>query len=511
MRSMAELYETQAKRWPDQVAVTSGGRRLSYRQLLERARKLGAALYGLGARRGDRIAMLAMNTGEWFDYYVACYVSGFCAATVNFRFAAPEVEWVLKDGAPKVVIFEEQYASMIEGLRDKLPTVEHYVCIGKAPAWAGSFEDLVASGNPEGAPIHGGPDDLAHLIYTSGTTGRPKGAARSQGGEAELAQWIAVTMNMAPGNSVLLAMPLFHIGALALGIGQHWAGGNAIIHRAFVPAEILRAIQDERIDSTHLAPTMVQALLDVPDIGSYDLSSLKTLCYAAAPMPVTVLRKGLALLGPIFLNMYGGTEMGTGTVLYRHVHRVNGTPTDVKRLASVGQPFPGTAIRIVDDEGRELPPDTPGEITVQSHTLMRGYWNNSVATAEALRDGWYHTGDIGTMDDEGYVFLVDRKKDMIISGGENVYCREVEEALMEHGAIADVAVIGVPDEKWGEAVKAIAIRKPDAKVSEAELIEFATTRIARYKRPKSVEFVDELPRLPSGKVSKVILRQRFRV
>jgi acyl-CoA synthetase (AMP-forming)/AMP-acid ligase II len=509
MNSMAELYETQARRYPDQVAVTCGNRRVTYRDLVERARRLGWSLYGLGVRRRDRVAMLAMNTAEWFDYFVACYLAGFCAETVNFRFAAPEIEWVLRDGAPKVLIFEDQYTDVVDSLRGSL-AIEHYVCIGNAPAWARPFEQLVEAGSTEGAPIRGGADDLAHLIYTSGTTGRPKGAARSQRAEAQAAQWIAVTMNMAPGSSILLAMPLFHAGALALGTGQHWAAGNAVLHRNFVPAEILRTIQENRIDSTHLAPTMVQAVLDVPDINDYDLSSLTTVCYAAAPMPVTVLRKGLELLGPIFLNMYGGTEMGTGTVLYKHLHRPDGTDADVRRLASVGQPFPGTEIRILDDAGHELAPGQPGEIVVRSRCLMDGYWNNSVATAEAMPDGWYRTGDIGTMDEQGYVFLVDRKKDMIISGGENVYCREVEEALMEHGSLSDVAVIGVPDEKWGEAVKAVAIRRPGSGVSEEELIAFAGTRIARYKRPKSVDFVNELPRLPSGKVSKVLLRQKYR-
>jgi acyl-CoA synthetase (AMP-forming)/AMP-acid ligase II len=287
------------------------------------------------------------------------------------------------------------------------------------------------------------------------------------------------------------------------------AGGTTYIHRKFEPLDVLAAISNDRITMMHMAPTLIQTIMDHPDLDRYDLSSLRVVNYAAAPMPVSLLRRCVAKFGKIFLNSYGATESG-GTVLYPHQHYLDGTAEQMARLTSLGQPFPNAKVRVVDDNGIDCPPGVAGEILLQSPNTMEGYWNNHVATLEVLRDGWYYTGDVGALDKDGFLFLIDRKKDMIISGGENIYCREVEEALMEHGGIAEVAVIGVPDPYWGENVKAVAIRKPGAAVTEAELIAFCATRIASYKKPKSVDFVDELPRLPTGKVRKNILREQYR-
>ena len=310
------------------------------------------------------------------------------------------------------------------------------------------------------------------------------------------------------GGKILLAMPLFHIGARSQGAAATYRGATLVLLRAFDARVLLETITRERITQVHLAPTLVQAVLDDPDNDRYDLSSLRTINYAAAPMPLTTLKRALKRFGPIMINGYGQTE-GSGTTLRKHYHRPEGSEQDLKRLTSVGQAQVCAAVQISGAHDQPLPAGQIGEICLRSAQNMVGYWNNSVATIETLRDGWLHTGDLGYMDADGFVYLVDRKKDMIISGGENIYSREVEEALMDHGAVADAAVIGVPDTKWGEAVKGIVVLKPSAGATAAELIAHCRTQIAGYKCPKSIDFVNELPRLPSGKVSKVVLRRRY--
>jgi acyl-CoA synthetase (AMP-forming)/AMP-acid ligase II len=310
------------------------------------------------------------------------------------------------------------------------------------------------------------------------------------------------------GDRVLVSMPMFHIGARSQSAALTHVGGTVVMLRAFEAATVVKTIQDERITQLHLAPTLVQAVLDLPDLDRYDMTSLKTINYAAAPMPLTILKRALQRFGPIMINGFGQTE-GGGTTLRKAYHRPNGDLNDLKRLTSVGQPLCDTRVCIVDEQEREAGVGTIGEICFKSPQNMLGYWNNSAATIETMRNGWLHTGDMGYVDEDGFVYLADRKKDMIVSGGENVYSREVEEALMSHAGVADAAVIGVPDSRWGEAVKAVVVGKRGVPIEAAELIAHCRQFIAGYKCPKSVDFVTELPRLPSGKINKVNLRSRY--
>lgn len=508
MNTLCELLERNAELYPNQPAAICEGRSHSYAVLIQRARKLGGALHRLGARSQDRIAMLSMNSIEYFDFYAACQVSGYIAATVNFRLSEPEVEFILGDSAPRVLIFEAQYSQLVNNLRARLCSVQAYICIGATVDWAHSYEELLVSGDAAAPLQRPGPDDYSSLVYTSGTTGRPKGVVKTQRAELMRAELFTM-LDVRAGGRMLLLMPMFHVGSGSMYMAQQWSAGTVYLHRRFDPQDILKTIETERITITHMAPTMLQAVLDVPEIRQYDLSSLETLCYTAAPISVSLLKRGLELLGPIFVNSWGMTETN-GTVMFKHQHRPDGSSRDLKRLASVGQALPGVRLRIVDDGDQELPPNSPGELIVQSPTQFTCYWNNSAATLEAMRNGWMHTGDIACMDEEGFVFLLDRKTDMIISGGENIYCQEVEQALSQHPAIEEAAVIGVPDGYWGEAVRAIVVCKSGERVSEDALIDFCTGLIAGYKRPKRVLFVDELPHVASGKVDKVTLRVRYR-
>ena len=511
LQTLRDLTERNAHLHGEDTHLIFGAQRSTFRSFAERALRLASALYELGLRSQDRVAMLAMNCAEYLEVYGACEVTPYIIAPLNFRLAAPEVEFVLHDSAPRVLIYEQKYAQMMETLRPRLPGIQHYVAIGE-PAPAGSpalrYEELLTGGQAAGPPLRPRPEDAHSITYTSGTTGKPKGAILSH--ESVLALFAAWSYELGAdlGHKILLSMPYFHIGARSQGGAMTYRGGTLVVHRSFDAREIVQTIQRERITQLHLAPTLLQAVLDLPDIEQFDLSSLRTLNYAAAPMPLTTLKRAMRRFGPILINGYGQTE-GAGTVLRKHYHRPEGSAQDLQRLTSVGQPVPDTRVRIVDSHDQEVPPGTVGELCLQSRQNMVGYWNNSPATIEALRGGWLHTGDLARQDEEGFIYLVDRKKDMIVSGGENVYSREVEEALLSHPAVADAAVIGVPDPKWGEAVKGIVVRKPGDECTVVALLAHCRTLIAGYKCPKSLEFVTELPRLPSGKVSKVLLRERY--
>ena len=503
--TLGDILRNNAYKFPDELAWVIGGDRVSFRQHHDRAQQLASAIYNLGIRRQDRISVLSQNTRPFMEIYNAGELAGFIVTTVNFRLAPPEMAYILTDSTPSVLFFEARYTQTVDQLRHGQPHIEAYVCFGgEVPDWALSYEEFLASGDPAGAPSRPVPDDIMHLIYTSGTTGRPKGVMRTHRAEINVAQLMATELGVIVSDRMQLMMPVFHVGSRFLQLGAHLRGATVVFHYDFKPEEVVATIERERITMTHLAPTMVQAVLSVPGVEKADLSSLHTLCYSAAPMPAPVLRRGLELLGPVFLQLYGMTE-GGGTTLHKRQHKPDGTAQDLKRLTSIGQAAPNVDIRIADDEGNELPVNQPGEILTRTATHMAGYWNNSAATLAALRDGWYRTGDLGYLDEEGFLYLVDRKKDMIISGGENIYSREVEEALASHAAVRDTAVIGVKDEYWGETVRAIVVTS--APVSELELIEHCKTQIASYKKPKSIIFVDELPRLPSGKINKTVLRQ----
>jgi acyl-CoA synthetase (AMP-forming)/AMP-acid ligase II len=508
LESLGDILRGNAYRLPDETAIVHGGRRITFGEQFVRSQRLASALYRAGLRRQDRVAVLSKNSERYLEIYGAAELSGFVVATVNFRLTAAEIGYIVGDCAPKALFFEAEHADGIASLRASLPSVEQFVCIGAPADGAFEYDAFRASGAADGAPLRSRMDDVMHLIYTSGTTGRPKGVVRTHRAEMRIADLMTTEVGVLREDVVLIMMPLFHVGARWVQLGTHLRGARIILHREFDPLEVLQTIERERVTVVHMTPTIIQRVLDHPRIDDFDLRSLRTIYYSAAPMPLPLLRRGLAKLGSVFLQAYGMTE-GYGTTLHKGQHRPDGTPEDVKRLASVGQAATGVDLRIVSDDGELQPPGVPGEIELHTDSRMSGYWNNSIATAAALQDGWYKSGDIGYLDDHGYLYLVDRKKDMIVSGGENIYCREVEEAIGSHDDVAEVAVIGVPDPAWGEAVRAIVVVKDGAQVSEAQLVEHCRTRIASYKKPRSVVFVSELPRLTTGKVNKVLLRERY--
>jgi acyl-CoA synthetase (AMP-forming)/AMP-acid ligase II len=507
-QTLADMLDNNAWKYPDETAFIWSDKRVTHSQFHDRVSRLANALRRLGLKRQDRVGILSQNSLEFQEIDGACEISGFICATVNWRLAIPEMAYIINDGAPKVLVFEQSYAEIVAALRPQLAIVDHFICIGGRVEFSLNYEEFLSAGDPSGVSFRPQPDDVAFLIYTSGTTGRPKGVMLSQAGQVAAAEILGSDMRNSPADRLLIMMPLFHIGAKIIQLAQHWRAGTVVVQRGFDAKAVLEAIMKERITVTHMAPTMIQTLLDSPSVGTTDTSSLRMIVYAAAPMPLPVLKRGLKILGPVFQQQFGQTE-GIGTTLLAHQHRPDGSDRDREILTSVGQASPRVGVRVVDDQGEDVATGSVGEILLTSPGVMKGYWNNTAATLETLRDGWVHTGDVGRLDEEGFLYLVDRKKDMIISGGENIYSREVEEAIVSHSAVSEVAVIGAPDEKWGEAVMAIVLAKPGASVEAEEIVEHCRTQIASYKKPRHVIFVEEIVKLPSGKIDKVRLRKLY--
>ncbi|MFF3574045.1 AMP-binding protein [Nocardia jiangxiensis] len=506
--TLGDIIGDNAVRYPDVPAYIAEGEILTHSHLLRRATELAAALAERGLRRQDRVAVLSRNSIRFGEVLAAGQLSGIVVATVNYRLSVPEMGSILRDAAPRVLFFESEYRTAVEEIRSELTGVDLYVCLDAAAPGAVEYRELLASGADRELPFSSVAADTACLIYTTGTTGRPKGCIL---GQRELRRMGAVVngeMRSGSTDRALLVMPMLHIGAIAIALGVHARGGTAVLHRQFEPEAMLVSAAEDEITILHLAPTMLQTLVDAAGPDSPALAGIRTVVYSAAPVTSSILRAAMtAMSNAGFLNLYGQTEVITSG-LPRELHRT-ATEDDRHRLTSVGHPFPETEVRIIDGDGRECPPGKPGEIVVRSPVMFRGYWNNDRATAETIRDGWCHTGDVGMFDAEGLLYLIDRKKDVIISGGENVYSVQVEEVVTSHPAVAEGAVIGIPDQRWGESVCAVVVLVEGAAVDADELREYVAARIARYKAPRRTIVVDELPKLPTGKLDKKVLRARY--
>jgi acyl-CoA synthetase (AMP-forming)/AMP-acid ligase II len=508
MDTVGELIERNYRLRPDAGAVTFEGKTQTFRALTERAFQLANALYAMGLRRQDRVAVLAQNSPHYLEVYAACEIAGFITVTINYRLAAGEMAFILKDASPSVLVFDPDYAGLVAKLATDAPGMR-CVMLGDAADDAFiSYESMLQAAPATPPPLASRPDDVAYLIYTSGTTGRPKGTMLGQAAMAQSATAHAWEKGHLESDRILAVMPLYHVGAKYTQNSTHAAGAELVLHRSYNIEKVAADLQTYRIASAHLAPIMVQDLLNLPNLKDYDHSALRLINYASGPMAVALLEKAISIYGPLFMQHYGMTESGGTTALLAHDHVVNGPPQAVRRLASAGRASPGTRIKVVRGDGSECDVEEAGEVLMLSRMNMLGYWNNHAATLAAIdEDGWLHTGDIGYMDSAGYLFISDRKKDMIISGGENIYPREVEEAIYRHEAVAEAAVIGVPDPRWGEAVKAFVVLKAGAAVSESELIDHCRAHIASYKKPKQVAFVAALPRLANHKIDKKELRK----
>jgi acyl-CoA synthetase (AMP-forming)/AMP-acid ligase II len=489
---------------PDREAMIYLDREWTWAQWNDRVRRLAGALKGFGVKRGDVVAFLDKNHPACVEMTIAAASQGAATAIINFRLAADELDYVLNDSGAKVLVVGKELKPNIEKIRDKLTGVEHVIEVTPEGGDDDEYEALLAKATPVGRAAGVRPDDVAIIMYSSGTTGRPKGVALTQ------ANIIAHTVNahegfeFDEGDKNMVSMPLFHVGGSAyVQFGIH-DGIPSVMTRDVDGVALAGAIL-KGANRTFLVPAVLAKVLESGEDAVKLFGSLKTFAYGASPMPIPLLRAALkAWPNTDFIQVYGLTEVcGVISHLLPEAHRAESE----ERWTSAGTLVPNAEVRVVDpDTLEDVPEGEQGELWFRSPQLMKGYHNKPDATAESItEDGWFRTGDIGRVDDGGYIFVEDRLKDMIISGGENIYSIEVERVLAEHPAVAEVAVIGVPDEKWGEVVKAVVSLEGEA--TEAELIAWSRDRLAAYKCPKTVDITDELPRNPTGKILKKDLRK----
>ncbi|MFD9940441.1 long-chain fatty acid--CoA ligase [Nonomuraea sp. NPDC059023] len=489
---------------PDGPYTVFGDRTRTVRESADRVARLAAALRALGVAAGDRVAMLALNSDRFHEYLLATWWIGAVVNPVNIRWAPPEIRYSLEESDSRVLLVDDAFAAAAPMFADVLDAVIH---CGERPAPDGmlAYEDLLAAHEPIEDSRTGG-DTLAGIFYTGGTTGFPKGVMLSHGNmiTSALGSQAGGSFTV-PGGRLLHAAPMFHLAALSAWTAQNLIGGTHVIIPMFEPVAVMKAIATHRADSGVLVPAMIQLVVDHPALDDHDLSSFKTILYGASPIPASLLTRAMnAFPSAGFVQAFGMTELSpVATLLTAADHR------DGTKLRSGGRAAPHAEVRIVDPEGREVPRGTVGEVVVRGGHVMLGYWDKPQETAQALRDGWMHTGDGAYMDEDGYVYIVDRLKDMIVSGGENVYSAEVENALAQHPSVAACAVIGVPDPEWGERVHAVVVLRAGRTASAEDLRAHAKTLIAGYKAPRSAEFVGELPLSSAGKILKRELRRPY--
>jgi acyl-CoA synthetase (AMP-forming)/AMP-acid ligase II len=500
--TLGDIVTDNCRRFPDVIAYRLGDREVTHAALRDRAVRLISAMASAGVRRQDRIAILSRNSVEFGEVMAACQLSGIIMATINFRFVRDEVRDALVRVRPSIVFVADEFAPMVSELASELQDQPLLVCFDSGDHCGMlNLDDFVTSGAGGEPVLRARPDDIACLIFTSGTTGAAKCCILGQREQRRVAFTMNAEMRTGSADRALINMPMFHVGAMAIIAGLHARGGTVVLQQNFDPVDAVRLICEERITLLHLAPVMLAALLDAVT-DARKVESVKTIIYSAAPMPLPVLERALDMIPSAgFLNLYGQTEVIVSG-LPRELHTVDGSGV----LRSVGFPFPGFRVRIVADDGADLPVGHPGEILVQSNSCFRGYWDDHASTLVTLRDGWSHTGDIGRFDERGLLYLVDRKKDMIITGGENVYSPEVEDVISRIEGVASCAVIGTPDEKWGETVCAVVTVESGASITLEAVQDGVRARLAGYTVPRRLVIVDQLPILASGKIDKKRLR-----
>ena len=505
--SVADLIRRNRRAYPDQLALTGAGGELTWAELDDRSSQVAHALAAAGVGRDDRVAFLDKNTPEFFEVLMGTGKLGAVLVPVNWRLAPAEMGFIISDAAAKVLVVGPEFTAAMKEVPDDLSSVAHTVVLGP------EYEEWLAGRPTTDTGYEPAPDDVAIQLYTSGTTGLPKGAMLVNSNFGSILGEVAGPWRLDADSVSVVAMPLFHIGGSGWALAGMTVGARSVIVREMAPAELVGILERERVTNAFLVPAVLQMVCATPEAQTADFSALRAIKYGASPITDEALTRAIATFGCEFVQLYGLTETtGAITQLNAEDHDPGGPRSAL--LRSVGKPYPWVQLRIVDpDTGADRRPGEVGELWARGPFTMKGYWNRPEATASVIdAEGWFRTGDAGYQDEDGYVFLTDRIKDMIVSGGENVYPAEVENALASHPAVADVAVIGVPDDRWGETPKAIVVPR-EGYVADTELsagiIAFARERLAHYKCPTSVDYIDVLPRNPSGKVLKRELREPY--
>jgi fatty-acyl-CoA synthase len=512
------LKQHAAKLFGRKVGVVCGQDRFTYCEFNERADRLSAALLRLGVKKGDRVAFLSFNCHRLLEAYYGVPQIGAVLLAMNIRLSPEELTYILNDSTPRVLCFDPELIPLVEALRPRVQSVEHYISLRDAkPDWAlGQFYDeLLAASEPAGIDFTGiDENSVAELFYTSGTTAYPKGVMLTHRNLYLHAFYTALGMGATDHDVHIYTVPLFHVNSWGAPHIVTLSGGRHVILRKFDPPVVLKLIQRERVTHLQMVPAMTIALLNHPDFPRYDLSSVREIMLGGAPANTALIQEMEKKIPSCTAHGgYGLTETSP-VISLAHIkeHLADDAAEEkLRRKATAGYALAGSEIRVVDLDGRDVEPDRQqvGEVVVRGDVVMEGYWRQPEATAAALRDGWFHTGDLATIDEEGYILIVDRAKDMILTGGENVASAEIERVLYQHPAILECAVIAVPDEQWGEVAHAVITLKTGCQASCAEVLDHCRKHLAGFKIPKSIEFVDALPKGGTGKILKKVLREKF--
>ncbi|MFC1892918.1 class I adenylate-forming enzyme family protein [Chloroflexota bacterium] len=501
---------------PDRDAIVFEGKRYTFSQLNERVNRLGNALTQRGVAKGDRVAMVQVNCSQHVEAYFTAAKLGAIYVPLNFRAKGDELSYMINSSEANILFVGERYVDLINSIRPNLPSVRNFISIENKHDGLLYYEDVISSASADEVMTEIDDNDITMLVYTAGTTGFPKGVMLSHNSFA-----VYVLENVTPADPEveegnILTVPLYHVAGIQAVMAAIYGGRTLVMERQFDAREWMELVAKEKANRAMMVPTMLKQLIDHADFGKFDLSSLKVITYGAAPMPLEVIKKALDLFpGVSFINAFGQTETAsTVTTLSPDDHFISGTEEErekkLKRLSSIGKPMSDVEMKVVDKEGHDLPPGEVGEIIARGPRVMTGYWKDEEKTQKAIdKDGWVHTGDMGYVDEDSYFFLAGRATDMIIRAGENIAPEEVEAALHSHPKVEEAAVIGVPDEEWGELPKAIIVLKKGESATAEDIMEHCRQKLASYKRPRTVVFVNELPRNPMGKVLKRVLRDQY--
>ncbi len=505
------------QQFPGKTAVVCRDQRFTYAQFGERVSRLAGGLRGAGVMPGDRVAFLSLNCHRLLEAYYGVLEAGAVLLPLNIRLAAHELAYILNDAGAKVLFLERQFLDLVDSFRQSVSTLQNFFLLDGPPLadWLSSqnYEDFLAAATPYRADVMElDENSLAELFYTSGTSANPKGVMLTHRNVYLHALNACLAFRTKADCVQLHTIPLFHANGWGVAHSLTLMGATHVMLRQFDPVEVFRLIERERVERCSLVPTMATALVNSPERQKYDLSSLEWISIGGAASSPTLVREVEEKLGCTCFSGYGLTE--TAPVLTISTVKPGLHWEGEQRYAGqamTGFAIPGVEIRVVDANDKDVPRDAKsiGEIITRGDGVMEGYWQQPEATAEALRGGWFHTGDMATINEDGYILIVDRQKDIIVSGGENISSLELEKTLLAHPAVYEVAVIPVPDEKWGEVPKALVVLKPGATATETELLEFCRSRLAHYKAPKSVEFLESLPKTGTGKILKRNLRKKY--
>lgn len=515
------LTETLAKAlklFPRKHAIVCGEGRWTYQEFCCRVNRLSHGLKSFGVGKDDRVAILHPNCHAFLEAYYAIPQIGAISVPINYRLSPREVAFILKDSESRVLVADSMFKNHIASIREEVRGVERILWTGKPRESNGSidlnYEEVLerADDSPLSYPPVGG-EDIAQIYYTSGTTGRPKGVMLSHKNVTTHALGTIAEIHLTDCDVWLHVAPLFHLADAWATWAVTWVGGTHVLVREFDAKVVLEAIEREKATLTNLIPTMLNLMVNHPEVGRFDYSSLRVLLSGGAPIAPEVVRKIVETFNCDYIQTYGMTETSpylTLSILKGHLKKLSAVD-QLRFKSKTGREFIGVELKVVDEQGKEIERNEKevGEIIVRGDIVTRGYWKLPDETKNSIREGWLYTGDMAVMDEEGYVTIVDRKKDMILTGGENVYSTEVENVLYMHPAILECAVIGIPDPKWGEAVKGVVVLKSGQKATEQEVIQFCKERLAHYKAPKSIDFIGALPRTGSGKIHKKDLRDKY--